>query len=321
MEMRLFIRNVVIFIGNIFLSICVIIVLDYLFVGNQFEQGYQASLIDKVSRLESINEPKIILVGNSNVAFGIRSEIIERELNMPAVNLGLHAGLGNRFHENIAKLNINEGDIVVLCHTYYGDYNKIGDAELAITALEWNKELWKILEPADYIEVIRVLPNYILNAFVRKVTKKGNIPGRDCYSRNAFNEYGDNVFADSNDLSKRYIFKPGELDGYVPSVGESCVERINEFDEYIKSRGATLVIGGFPIADGEYTPNHCKYDDFEKKLRENVSCPVIFTCDNYYFDYDYFYDTVYHLTKEGAELRTYRLIEDLKCYFSGNDFK
>lgn len=315
--MKRFVCSIFEFLFLVLLALSVIVFADFLFIGNQYEQGYQASLIDKVNRLESIDEPKIILVGNSNVAFGFRSEMIEKELNMPVVNLGLHGGLGNRFHENIAKLDINEGDIVVLCHSSYADNNKIGDTELAVTALEWNRELWKILDPCDYYEVAKSIPKYIINAAVRKLTQKGNIPGTDCYSRNAFNEYGDNVFADGK--TDRYEFKPGDLEEYIPAVGDVCINRINQFYEYVKSKGATLVIGGVPIADGEYTPGHDVYREFESKLKESVNCPVIFTCDDYYFDYDYFYDTVYHLTEEGAEIRTKKLIKDLDNYLSKND--
>lgn len=40
----------------------------------QYLMNYQASLIDKVERAENIDEPKIVLLGNSNLAFGMDSE-------------------------------------------------------------------------------------------------------------------------------------------------------------------------------------------------------------------------------------------------------
>lgn len=58
----------------------------------QYLGNYQASLIDKVERLESIQEPKIVLIGDSNLAFGIDSERIEEAFGMPVVNMGLHGG-------------------------------------------------------------------------------------------------------------------------------------------------------------------------------------------------------------------------------------
>ena len=55
-----------------------------------------------------IEEPKIILIGNSNLAFGIDSEKIENSVGMPVVNLGLHGSLGNEFHESMAKKYIEK---------------------------------------------------------------------------------------------------------------------------------------------------------------------------------------------------------------------
>lgn len=38
------------------------------------------------------SSPKVILVGGSNVAFGLDSEIIQHQLEVPVVNMGLHVG-------------------------------------------------------------------------------------------------------------------------------------------------------------------------------------------------------------------------------------
>ena len=47
-------------------------VLCLLTISPQFTHKYNASFIDKMNRLESISEPKIVLVSNSNLAFGIQ---------------------------------------------------------------------------------------------------------------------------------------------------------------------------------------------------------------------------------------------------------
>ena len=87
----------------------------------QYIQSFQGALIDKVERLESIEGPKIILAGNSNLAFGMDSRLLEEKTGMPVVNLGLHGGLGNDFQERIARLNVQQGDIVVIANSNYKD--------------------------------------------------------------------------------------------------------------------------------------------------------------------------------------------------------
>ena len=97
---------------SVMVMISVMAIFDYFVIGRQYNDNYDAALVDKVERLKSITEPKIILVGDSNVAFGINSKKIEEELGMPVVNLGLHGALGNAFHEQIAKLDIGGGGYI-----------------------------------------------------------------------------------------------------------------------------------------------------------------------------------------------------------------
>lgn len=300
------------FLGFVLILVSVlslVIVGDYFWVGNQYEQNYQASLLDKVERLKSINEPKIILVGNSNVAFGIRSQMIEDYFKMPVVNLGLHGDLGNRFHEDIAKLNINEGDIIIICHSNYNDNGRVNDYELELLTLEWHKELWQIARKDDYIGLIKAIPSYLIKAYWLKLSNSGNQAQNDCYSRTAFNEYGDNIFAQNDNGT--FDFTESIK---APSVSNTCIARINEFNNYVLERGATLLIAGFPIADGEYTANHSFYYEFETELKGKVECPVISSVNDYFMDYRFFYNTTLHLTEEGAVLRTRQLIEDLRNY-------
>lgn len=107
----------------------------------QNEHMYNAALIEKVERLETIEGPKIVLIGNSNVAFGFESRTIEEEFGMPVVNMGLHGALGNAFHEEMVKINVAPGDIYVICHTDYGDDDKIDDGVLAWSTIENHIEL------------------------------------------------------------------------------------------------------------------------------------------------------------------------------------
>ena len=85
--MRKFIIKVIIFTVLFVISFVCLILFDVFVIGSQFNHSYQASLIDKIARLESINEPKIILVGDSNVAFGFDSALIEQKIGMPVVNM------------------------------------------------------------------------------------------------------------------------------------------------------------------------------------------------------------------------------------------
>ena len=56
----------------------------------QYEGNYQAATQDKVRLLKQTKGPKIVLIGNSNLAFGIDSAQIEQAFGMPVVNMGVN---------------------------------------------------------------------------------------------------------------------------------------------------------------------------------------------------------------------------------------
>jgi hypothetical protein len=273
-------------------------------IAPQYRYNYNASVVEKMERLES---PKIILVGNSNLAFGIDSAKIQQEMGMPVVNLGLHGGMSNAFHENMAKGNIGEGDIVVVCHTTYSDNGKIDDYPLAWLTVENHLEYLRLLPAADYWDMLCAYPNYVWESVKLWATNSGNTPPKPPYSRLCFNEYGD-VATPRNE--NKMVFRKGTVT--VPNINDNCTERLNAFWQYCRERGADMVVAGYPIASGEFTPPQEDYVAFQKRLDDKLDCDIISDFTDYFIDYRYFYDTKYHLTDEGVAIRTEQLITDLK---------
>ncbi|MCI8966540.1 MAG: hypothetical protein HFH75_02985 [Lachnospiraceae bacterium] len=301
-------------VRNLGVLLCIVVVLCSLYFGiffmsvpAQYADNYNASLIDKVDRLESIDEPKIILVGNSNLAYGINSELIEESMGMPVANLGLHGGLGNKFLERIALLGINEGDLVIICHTDYSDKNELKQADLAWITLENHWELWKIPDAKMWGELLVALPDYTFNAMSLYLSGRGNQSSDEVYARKAFNVYGDNV---SHRESGRYEIEDSSVT--VPEINDECVKRINKLGEYCDTVGAKLVIAGYPIMVGEDTPNKDCYTLFQNELRDKMNCEIISDYEDYFFAKEYFYDGCLHMTNEGADLRTSQLIRDIE---------
>lgn len=311
--MKKFILNIFILIGCVALIFGVNVFIVFKVMSPQYSNYYNAAILDKTERLKMINGPKIILVGNSNVSFGIESKIIEDELQMPVVNLGLHGGLGNRFHENIAKLNIDKGDLVILCHSEY-DSDSIGDLSLAWITIENYYELWKLINVDEYPGMLSALPKYMLDV-LQKWALDGSEPDLDGYVRNDFNEYGDVSY--SREKCK-YTFSEGTVG--VPTISNTTVKRINNLNKYCEERGAWLLIAGYPIADCIYTPSENEYKIFQEQLERKVECDVISDFTDYFIAQELFYDTHLHLTNEGARLRTQQLVEDLKNWIGSNNY-
>lgn len=295
-------------------SIWIVLALISVFIiGNHYQGSYTASLSDKVARLKAINEPKIILETDSNLAFGIYSPMIEEALNMPVVNMGIHSEFGNAFNENMMKLNLNSGDIVIVCHLTFSDDNTIKDPPLMWKTIEYNQELWKIIRPEDYHDMIQTWPGYLWDAFMSWL--KGGTDYEPPYSRRAFNKYGD-VVKRPEESRKPLETLIKEREVKVRDINDICINRINELNKYVKEHGATLLVAGYPIISGDFTPPPEDYDAFTRELSERLDCEVISDYRDYFIPYQYFYDTIYHLDEEGAKIRTSQLIKDIKRWQS-----
>lgn len=275
----------------------------------QYMGNYQASMVDKVARLKSIDEPKIVLIGNSNLAFGIDSRQIEEAFGMPVVNMGLHGGVGNAFNEQAARLNVTEGDIYIVSHTNYNDTDEIKNPMLAWITIENHRELYPFIRKKDWIDMIKAYPTYLKKCLTFWRTGTGNRESGDCYRRSAFNEYGD-----------IYYPRPqteGDIDFssvVINPVNENTTNRLNELNAYLTARGATMLVAAYPIADYKGAPSPKKYEEFGRELASALDCEVISDFTDYMYDVKYFYNSYTHLTDEGASLRTRQLIRDLSDY-------
>ena len=313
--MKKFLRKILIF-GIIFCcAIPVFFLFGFLVVGNQYQETHLASIIDKVARLKSINEPKIILLGNSNLLFGIDSPMIESAVNMPVVNFAVGA-MRYGFLENTAKLNINSGDIIIASYSSFFDDDKV-DPAMEWPIIEYHFDLWKGIDEKDYFKMFLYYPGYWARSFAMWLTRQGNnnkggeLVGDNLYLRRAFNEMGEiTVRPESNRKTPEEIFHPGSTN--VPKINDICINRLNKYNAYLKSKGATLLIAAYPIGYGKFTPPAEEFDKFQHELESRLDCEVISNYRDYFIPYKYFYDTNLHLDNEGAKIRTQQLIKDIQ---------
>lgn len=160
--------------------------------------------------------------------------------------------------------------------------------------------------------MVKAYPKYAINSLVHWISGTGNrISDDTCYSRSAFNEFGDIAFRPP----EHFEFRNGNVQ--VPEINEICISRINALNDEMRARDATLLVAGYPIAKGEFTPPASEYEEFEAELRKELKCPVISHFKDYFIPYTYFYNTAQHLNEKGAHLRTMQLIQDI-CAWMAN---
>ena len=309
--MRKFLTEIILAFAMTVIVVTAISVMHYLFVGNVYEQSYNARLIDKLNRAKEINNPKIILVGDSNVSFGIDSQLIGERTGMEVVNLGLYRSLGNRFAEDCCKESLKSGDIVIIMHSSFNDNGKMIDPNIGWLTLEYHNLIWDVVSPQDYYSLLCAYPYYIRNTTYLKATGGFVVDSNSSYKRDAFNEFGDIVFKPEagqysiEQLDNEQTVTPNSLE-----ISDICVERINELNRFVSDKGATLLIASYPVYVSDNTPSKENYRRFQAELQERMDCKVISDYTDYFYSPEYFYNSILHLTEEGARIRTKQLIED-----------
>lgn len=296
------------FVGIPVLTIGILTFIDFKYIAPKSTILWSSAICDKINRLDSINTPKIILVGNSNVLMGFNSKILEDSLSYSVVNLGLIEPMGNALLENVSKSNIRKNDIVVVCHSTYSDNGKINNKQKFWLFWEHKLDLIKLVEPSDFPQImVNVFAHYYDKVkFFRMLKSKKfglNLQKKDV------NKYGDCALERSkvsNDLFK--IFDKSH-----PEINDICIERLNNFAEFIESKGAKLVFAGYPIFENDSIKVNRGYlKSFKDSLSKVVKGEVISNYCDYIFNEDLFYETSLHLNSEGAEIRTLQLLKDIK---------
>ena len=279
----------------------------FIFIRGKMETGYDSAIKIKYDRLLSISSPKIILVGNSNLPFGIDSSMLEKSLNMPCVNLGLNGGMGNIFYERMASLNIGKGDLVILLYTHYKE--EINGPFFWGFYFSTNFSLNTLFPPSLLLEQLYALPAFMKYTVMESLKKSlsGNNTGKfeHIYKKNSFNIYGDIAV-------KRPAAFSLDIPPYLPVIDSGTVERLNQWHEKIRKKGAFLLVASYPVYAGKRVVGKEKMLAFQKKLQSNLSFPVISDFREYYFSQKYFFDSCFHLTEDGAKKRTLLLIKDIK---------
>lgn len=302
----------VVFFTKCLVMLALITVFCFVIVMPQYLLNYQASLIDKNERLCSIDEAKIVLVGNSNWAFGVDSQKLEEAMGMPVVNMGMHGGIGNPFNEQAAVQNIHEGDIVIISYSNFADGDIIKNPELAWITIENHPALWKYIRPKDWPDMIKAYPTYLKDCLDLWSQGIGNMDSGTEYSRLQFNEYGDNIY----DRPALVVSDEELAEAHIPEIGDETIDRLNKLNQTLQEKGATLLVTPYPTPVTAHTPPTEEYVAFSDQIEERLDFPLIGRYEDYRMDKNLFYNTYLHLNNEGKQLRTQMLIGDLQEYLS-----
>lgn len=286
----------------------------------KYRTSYQYVLNRKYEQLVNTNEPKIILIGGSNLAFGIDENVMEEKIGMPVVNLGLHAGFGIRFNTEIAKANINEGDIIVLVYecSILNDLSYF-TPELVVSGIDDNIEMYKYVPKEYWPEVIKYIPTYVL----KKIDAIDDKKITEIYNTESFDEEGNMILQRDKCILPEYITPNYNEVRFNDenNISDEAVEYINDFYEFCIKKGA-IVLYSFPsILDERFYATEEQIESYEQEVDEELLPTRISNIRDYVFERKYMYDTILHLNSEGANIRSKRLADDILKYLNGGGNK
>jgi hypothetical protein len=279
-----------------------------------FSFGYMSGLKIKHQRAKEITQPKIMFVGGSSLAYGMDSELVEKTLLVPVVNLGLHGGLGVSFMLNQAKKLLKKGDIVFISIEYFmgeGDYKLIEKTclefpevadirefsikqEIKLHLSETRADLVKYVE--DKPKKRKLDPNAI--GWTANLKKNYN-PLRE------FNKYGDYT----QHLNRKGWYKRRSDESKFQYRYWEGIELLNKFHVAAKEKGADVFFIYPPLAKEVYDLHVTMINKFSKDLNNDLDFEVLNTPEDFVFENRYFYDTHYHLIDKGREIRTKKQLE------------
>lgn len=278
-----------------------------------FEDTYQSVIQRKYEHLKGTNEKKIIIVGGSSAGFGIDASYLEEKTGHKVVNMGLYAGFGNLFNTEIIKENINKGDIVILAYEYTLNedcFESLGDIDAITTGVDNKLEIYKMLPLKTY----KIILGNIINYAKKKYTYIPSSSG--VYSSQSFDGKGNMIYKREKCVMENYkdnINIYGQVTKDKLKITKDNLNYLKELKKWIERKGASIYFSVPAVLKEAVLPNTSEFNYYKIKIEE-AGIDFISDPEEYLFDSQYMYDTIYHCNSKGERKRTELLYKDLKPY-------
>ncbi len=279
------------------------------------EQNFLAASIDKQNLIRTQATPRLIFIGGSSMAFGVKSATIAEACGRHPVNMGLHAALGLKFMLNETEPHVRAGDWIIVAPEYQQFVRMAGQSEMLVNMVEINAANARLLDRSQWAAALDI-------GFVQRFGKMTRAvfgrPGRffrqntlsktrQYYRRSGFNANGD-VVAHLNQPSKGLTEKEFRF-VYREELVREAITQINDFAKVAQERGAKVFFSHPPLPREVFEQNRALIQKLDVELAAQLAIPQIDRAEDLVFPIDHFFDTWYHLAAPGVEERTKLLAE------------
>jgi hypothetical protein len=272
------------------------------------EDAYLQAAVLKHQLLEKTPSPRFIFIGGSNLVFGLDSRTIHKHFGIPVVNMGLNNGLGLRFMMREVLDEIRAGDMVVAVP----EYNfTLEPTNTLLEYLLFYPRGVRYVDVAGFLTLLREFPLTTQRRFEghlrnRLLSQEAQNLSLD-YNAAAFNEYGDNT-GHLSQPDKKIPLQPLGIPAAIPEA----VAALNRFKRKLDKKGAFLFLSFSPIPESNFSPTTKKKGlKLRRWLNDKADFVILGGPADFVFPDNMFYDTIFHLNKEGRAARSYRLVNKL----------
>jgi hypothetical protein len=285
------------------------------------EANYLAATADKHRRLAQTAPPRLLILGGSNVPFGIQSDRLEQALGRPVVNMGLVAGAGLDFMLSEIKPSLRRGDLVLLSL----EYDQFGggfDPNILRQLIIFRPANALFLQPKHFKKLVLDRGLVMVGEIVRRgaAATLASLAGRASATplslpRRGFNEWGDlrahygqppRITVEN--LQNARLVPPRQT---WPSPAVRVT--LERFARDCHRRGILFAFTFPPQPPQSLRHYREVVSQIATALRAIPYLVVLDSPQVQSYDPTLFFDTGYHLTEPGATQRTDRLIAALKA--------
>ncbi len=274
-----------------------------------YEESFVGVLDDKVERLDSIKEDKIIVIGGSSVAFGVNSELIEKYTEMPVVNFGLYASLGTKLMLDLSRKSVNRGDIVIIAPEMDAQTLSLYfNADSTLKAFDGSFGLLSRVKPDDFFRLMASSWDFSLE----KLKYEAKPSDDSVYSASSFNEYLDIEYKREHNVMNAYYDENLDITLDKSIVSEEFIDYINDYISYCRRRGARVFFSWCPMNSLAVTNETSEsIRAFQKFMEDEIDAAFISDIEDYILEPEYFYDTNFHVNDAGMALHSASLTRDI----------
>ena len=271
--------------------------------------SHEANAALAYHRLDSLRgQQKVVIIAGSNGSFSINSKILSDSLHLPVVNTSTHAGIGVRMEFEMFKDLLEEGDIVIFCPEYYSDKSTLyGETTLLRILSTHRPDAYSKMTYEHWRSILKHLGDHYLRA-LRHI---GSKPFDGALSKQSLNAYGDiSCPREHGEIEAVYQFS-GVMD-------EETAAYYQYIHHFAKERGLKLVYLPPTLMKRNYQNQKAQIDSLCNFMSSH-DMPLQAAPERYVFDDSLYFDTPYHMTSRGADLRTLNLLSDAKRVLSMQD--